>query len=260
MIGLFVCLTSFLLVNVIAFRSSQPISRFFSKTDRSTRIYGENGSYEKMLEAAKLKRSQPQEPESTVPSMVPTPSRSSTIPSSPAPKLGAVQSVSSVPSPASNPNNNGLPFNDNMYEKLKFVIGKLTAKIRSDASLTEKELLDFEAAIETIIADSKADRRSAGSDPFESENFGLINNSNIENETKVTSSETAPASEGIDAEFDAFRGLKSTWQVPNSEKMSSEEYYAAINRRNAEIRAIRRASGRGLEESKQYLENLSKKR
>jgi hypothetical protein len=38
----------------------------------------------------------------------------------------------------------------------------------------------------------------------------------------------------------AFQGLASTWEIPNMENMSTEEYYQALNRRNAEIRRQRR--------------------
>jgi hypothetical protein len=36
--------------------------------------------------------------------------------------------------------------------------------------------------------------------------------------------------------FSPLHGLKSTWDVPDSDNMTTEQFYAAINKRNVDIR------------------------
>ena len=96
-----------------------------------------SSNYQKMLEQAKLGKQQPARPASIVPKQQ----------SSPSPKQST--SIKS--------RNNGLPFSNEMYDHLKFVIECLTAKIKSDTSLSPEQLQKLKVSINAIIADGKDD-------------------------------------------------------------------------------------------------------
>jgi hypothetical protein len=75
----------------------------------------------------------------------------------PAPAPPAAPSSSSMTRPApvaAVPADSGLPFTDDMYEHLKFVIGKLSARMRTDTPLTREELARFQASADRIIDDA----------------------------------------------------------------------------------------------------------
>jgi hypothetical protein len=63
-------------------------------------------------------------------------------------KASAEISVSPVKSKSN------LPFNDATYENMKYVIEKLTARMKSETPLTKDELRKFESAISAIITDA----------------------------------------------------------------------------------------------------------
>ena len=50
---------------------------------------------------------------------------------------------------------NGLPFTDEMYDHLKFVISKLSTRMKSDIPLSKDDLVRFEQSCEAIIRDAK---------------------------------------------------------------------------------------------------------
>lgn len=56
--------------------------------------------------------------------------------------------------------------------------------------------------------------------------------------------------------FDVFRG--GSWKVQNMEKMTTEEYYAALNEKMKEVQAKRRAEGFGKEDSEKYRKSLNR--
>jgi len=66
--------------------------------------------------------------------------------------------VKKDPKPTSAPekklNKSGLPFDDTMYENMRFVIEKLTAKLRSDISLSPEELIRLKKSVNAIIIDA----------------------------------------------------------------------------------------------------------
>jgi hypothetical protein len=57
-------------------------------------------------------------------------------------------------------NTSGLPFDDATYSHMKYVIEKLTGKLRSDISLSPEELIRFKKSVEEIIADAYGDEDS----------------------------------------------------------------------------------------------------
>lgn len=51
-------------------------------------------------------------------------------------------------------NGNGLPFSDEMYDHLKFVIGKLSARMRTPRPMSVGEFQTFEDSVHAIINDA----------------------------------------------------------------------------------------------------------
>jgi hypothetical protein len=61
--------------------------------------------------------------------------------------------------------------------------------------------------------------------------------------------------------FTPFHGQGSTWNIDGMDKMSTVEYYAALNKRNAEIQAYRKQSGlSGPRDVDDYLASLNGKK
>jgi len=129
----------------------------------------------------------------------------------------------------------GLPFDDEMYDHLKYVIGVLTARMKSEKPLTDNELKRFKVSIDAIILDSKEDS---------SESYDDYSNDNSYNEDEVDNYEQEEASSPLaisnnpqassDNPFNQFRG--STWNFDNMEDMTTEEYYDALNKRLADMK------------------------
>ena len=59
--------------------------------------------------------------------------------------------------------------------------------------------------------------------------------------------------------FAPFYGTGGTWNIEGMENMTTEEYYAAINKRNADIKAARKGLS-GPNEADNYLSSLSKRK
>ena len=57
-------------------------------------------------------------------------------------------------------NASGLPFDDATYAHMKYVIEKITGKLRTDISLSPEELIRFNESVEEIIADAYGDEDS----------------------------------------------------------------------------------------------------
>lgn len=145
--------------------------------------------------------------------------------------------------PTTRKEKSNLPFDDEIYEHLKFVISKLTAKIKSDVSLTPDELVRFKQAVDSIVADA------IGEIP-PSENASIAA-SNVAEKSTTKDNVPDPSSP-----FSLMHGKTSTWEVDNMENMTTEEFYDAINKRNAEIRARLKAS-RPRVETDDYFEHLN---
>jgi hypothetical protein len=166
-----------------------------------------------------------------------------------------------------------LPFTDEMYDHLKYVIGALTARMKSEKPLTESELKRFKGSIDAIILDSKEDSyqndtydNSDDSNSFYNENEDdSINYEQEETSNTNTNTNTLKASASTtetigDNPFSQFRG--STWNFDNMEDMSTEEYYDALNERLAAMKK-RKLEVYERDElnnpSESYFENLSRK-
>ena len=205
-------------------------------------------SYEEMLAEARARK---QVQRSIPPSVVNTASSTSGLKAT-----ASVVSVSRVDTPsvareATQPTSapttrkekSNLPFDDEIYEHLKFVISKLTAKIKSDVSLTPDELVRFKQAVDRIVADAVGE-----SPPSENASIAASNVA-----VKSTTKDNVP---DPSSPFSLMHGKTSTWEVDNMENMTTEEFYDAINKRNAEIRARLKAS-RPRVETDDYFEHLN---
>lgn len=227
-----------------------------------------SSSYEKMLEAARQRRAGLQSAPSN-----PQPSRAE-------PPRATQARVEPTPSPTVTQrkevaNDNGLPFSDDLYEHLKYVITKLSGKIKLDISLTPAELDQFEQSIETIIADAKrvsgpsttpspslapnsvsktapnaASRLSSGQSSLSNSN-SISNKPNSVNTVKEKLKEE-------NNPFANFAGLGSSWRIEGMENMTKEEYYEALNKRNAEIREARRREMSRPYNTDSYMSELSR--
>jgi len=165
-----------------------------------------------------------------------------------------------------------LPFTDEMYDHLKYVIGVLTARMKSEKPLTESELKRFKGSIDAIILDSKEDSyqndtydNNDDSNSFYNENDEDDSINYEQEETSNTNTNTLKASAATtetiaNNPFSQFRG--STWNFDNMEDMSTEEYYDALNERLAAMKKKKLEVYERDElnnPSESYFENLSRK-
>ena len=138
------------------------------------------------------------------------------------------QSVATIEqSDDSNDNDNGLPFSDAVYDHFKYVIAKITNRVKSGFPLTLDEINKFESSVNAIITDAKG---KAGL-PISKPSSNTI-------PSKATSSSNAPVlkkKQTSNTEFSALEGLSSTWEVKGMDDMTTEEYYAALNKRSIDI-------------------------
>lgn len=200
---------------VDAFISNPIMVRSVNQRTVSSSLFG---SYEEMLAQARLQKQQQQQNQQVQ------------VPRKPQQKQKKPVQTQAQARPAAAKADNGLPFDDAMYDHLRFVISKLTAKIKSGISLKESEVEKFRQCTEAIIADATGNAVSLESTPV-AQNDGKI----LVNEFGETSDPDDPLA--------PIHGMQSTWDVPNMEDMTTEEFYDAINRRNAKIRANLRAQG-----------------
>ena len=137
-------------------------------------------------------------------------------------------------------------FDDDLYDHFKFIISKLTAKIKFDTSLTPAELVRFEVAVKVILAEAGV--------PISDERLAEFK----QNKSSKTI-DKIPETVGTPSDpFAALHGKKSTWDIDGMEDMNTTQFYEALNKRNADIRALLKANqdmpGGGTHE---YLESLN---
>mmetsp|Transcript_29073 Transcript_29073/g.41484 ORF Transcript_29073/g.41484 Transcript_29073/m.41484 type:complete len:226 (+) Transcript_29073:9-686(+) len=192
---------------------------------KSNKIY--LASYEQMLEQAKARKSQPQQNINTPVKVAQT----ITVKKDPKPTTPVV-------APQRKINKSGLPFDDSMYENMRFVIEKLTAKLRNDISLSPEELIRLKKSVRAIISDAVGETTS------------------INTVSEVADSKSSNDSDDV---FSDFRGLRSTWEVKGAENMSTEDYYKVVNQRIAAVKSKRKSLGEDTS-TESYLNSLSRPR
>ena len=143
----------------------------------------------------------------------------------------------------------GLPFSDNIYQHLKYVLEQLSSRLKGQSSLSEDDLEKLLISIQEIRRDSLEGSSNIPLDTALPNPVGYIPEARQQVEK--------PAGEG--SSFTAFKGLKSTWEVPNMEKLSVEEYYKALNARLADVRQQLKVQGGIGDTSLQYINQLSKR-
>jgi len=195
-----------------------------------------------------------------------------------------------IPSLTGNPN--GLPFSDEMYDKLKFVIEKLSGRMKSEAALSWDDLDRFRAAVDHIILDANipnvayvrrindgftdasggqaappthsAQVRRQESRPSRPQSpqarFDDPDADEIMSENRLAPGEKRGAGEEIPGWMEDIAGVKSTWNVPGMQSMSTEEYYQSINQRITDMKVKRKEMGvYDPEPGRSYLDSLNKR-
>jgi len=172
-------------------------------------------------------------------------------------------------------NENGLPFSDAIYDEMKFVISKLSDRLKYKLVLSQKDFERFEASVLSILRDA---RRKAGlpvtpSTPTIARATAspsalftppqvtqMPQSSSSTSMTTITT--TSPKKAGVksDEAFNSLKGKSSTWHVEGMDNMSTEEYYDALNKRNSAVRAqLKITSGSERNSGDKYLDSLSKR-
>eukprot|EP01040_Poterioochromonas_malhamensis_P003882 gene3882-4149_t len=131
------------------------------------------------------------------------------------------------------------PFSDEIYEHLKTIISKLTAKIKHDISLSPQELLSLKNSIDSVISDAHRSIRA-----------------------KDTVSSIERSDDQLDSQdrFSSMSGLRTTWNLPGMENMTTEQYYKALNDRNLRIQQARKEAGdQRPDEYQHFITSLSRK-
>ena len=197
-----------------------------------------------MLEAAKLKKlgnsgaAQVQQPQLQREKVV----REQPVPR-PVPAAAAV---------TADQEDNGLPFTDEIYGHLKYTIEKLTSRMKSPKVLTPDEIRKLEVSISAIIRDARglppAPPSAAVAPP-------VAKAAVVSAPSRASAPAPAPAPAAVQraatpstkpsAAQSATESVSnaSGWAIPGMETMSTDEYYAALNKRIADAKAQRKAAG-----------------
>ena len=185
--------------------------------------------------------------------------------------------------PQANPD--GLPFDDETYDHIKYVISKLTARIKGDTVLSKDELSKFKEAVDAILADSAGDLGTGSSrfdDDDDPDSIKFIDtfNFNDDNNDKGSDGDASSAGYGeeigsensmsskmsvaepsppINEAFQELAGRGSGWNVPGQEDMTTEQFYSAVNQRLHRMKAARKAKGQfDYDSARNYEETLNK--
>ena len=182
--------------------------------------------------------------------------------------------------PAPRANADGLPFDDEMYDNLKYAISRLTARIKGDTVLSQDELRKFKDTIDAILVDS-ADEMDSGPDSLDEDDDDSMkfidsmkfNDGNddeddeggYDGEVGDTNSVSAMMSAGgrpppVNQAFSELAGRGSAWNVPGQDEMTTAEFYSAVNKRLQRMKAARKSLGQEYNDSAmRYEESLNQK-
>jgi hypothetical protein len=129
-----------------------------------------------------------------------------------------------------------------MYEHLKFTIEKLTARMKSPKVLSPADMRKLEVSIEAIIKDARGESQATTERPVSSPTAVEVSRST--SPPMPQQQQQPPRQKQTQEEQDApSHASASSWIIPGMETMSSEEYYKALNKRIADVKAAKRASG-----------------
>ena len=163
---------SLFIVAFAMFLSVQSFISYGSVTIRSTRNFNTPlfaaPSYLDALARAKAAKGQPMPPAVAA--------RPPTVSVAPPAAAAVTGSSSSSSTAVEDDDNDGLPFNEEMYDHLKFVIGKLSSRMKSDTPLTREEMSRFQSSCDKIINDAWAgigETRPGNSPPAAASSSGI---------------------------------------------------------------------------------------
>ena len=194
-----------------------------------------------------------------------------------------------IPSLVGNPG--GLPFSDEMYSHLKFVIEKLSARMKGETALTFDELTKFKDSVERIVLDANipnvafvrriegqaadtgavpappasAARRvvapqpqvSSFDDDDDADEVGAGNSAVVYRQAGKRDGE---GGEDIPRWMEDIAGTQSTWNVPNMKGLSTEQYYEAVNQRLSAMKNKRKEMGQWEPEpGGSYIDSINKR-
>ena len=117
-------------------------------------LAAQSESYRDALDRAKAAKLQKQGGNSAVPPPPVPVARAVAPPAAPSSSSVSRPAPAAAVAAAAAPADSGLPFSDDLYDHLKFVIGKLSARMRTDTPLTRDELARFQASADRIIDDA----------------------------------------------------------------------------------------------------------
>lgn len=156
------------------------------------------------------------------------------------------------------------PFSDDVYEHLSFVIGRLSSRMKNSESMSGEDVNNFMRSVDAIIADMQPSGTAAApakdgapsgyvgaTEPLKK---GFYIPEPGEQETRPIT-DADPSSP-----FAPLHGMKNTWQVKDMERMSTDEYYQEIYRRNREMKDRRmQEDGYSREAAHDYFDSINKK-
>mmetsp|Transcript_21041 Transcript_21041/g.19172 ORF Transcript_21041/g.19172 Transcript_21041/m.19172 type:complete len:231 (+) Transcript_21041:151-843(+) len=164
-----------------------------------------------------------------------------------------------------------LPFADEIYDHLKYVTTKLSSRVKGNTPLSFEELNKFKESVNAIIEDSYQDIRLTSASTQSIPQTNVIPTQSTQStqttQSKATKAQTDIKDKAYDQMTDEekstfanyFKGT-SSWVIPGMDKMTTEEYYQAINKRIEDIKNIRKAEGTyDRQTSESYFESLNKK-
>jgi hypothetical protein len=158
------------------------------------------------------------------------------------------------------------PFTDDVYDEITLMINTLSSWMKSGKPINAAELADAQRAVEVICSDLKGS--SSDAEPTQQQ---IVAGAPAE---YVGATETledgfyipepgdqqlSPIDEADpNSPFAPLHGLKNTWQVKGMQDLSTEEYYAAIYRRNRDMKDRRmKEKGYTREAASDYINSLS---
>jgi len=240
-------------------RSSTPISRRHSALAST---HGKPNSYQQMLQRAKSGGSPPAPPVQQPPRVQQQQQQSPLAPAE-------------TPIPSLRGNPGGLPFNDEMYDELKYAIEKLTGRMKNDVPLTWEEVKRFKVAVDRIIIDANipnvafAKPQAQAQPAREGANGPVVSSFEDDEAEEVGAGNQMQESwaqnkkaeeDNIPSWLGDLAGKKSSWNVDGMSTMDTEQYYKEINNRLSNMKAKRKEMGvYEPDPTGSYLEDLNKR-
>jgi len=241
-------------------KPSSPISR---RHTALASTHGKPNSYQQMLQRAKSGGSPPAQPVQQPPRV----QQQQQSPLAPA----------ETPIPSLRGNPGGLPFNDEMYDELKYAIEKLTGRMKNDVPLTWEEVKRFKVAVDRIIIDANIPNvafakpqaqaqaqpaRGGANGPvvssFEDDEAEEVGAGNQMQESWAQNKKAEE--DNIPSWLGDLAGKKSSWNVDGMSTMDTEQYYKEINNRISNMKAKRKEMGvYEPDPTGSYLEDLNKR-